>query len=432
MDGMVFGYNFLYKTSIRIPTRAFPVIDHYLSEPKLENSLPSHYVGGDPWLRILKEAGFVIESNLDELNLIRFRYNQNLFSNENLHLVILPTLWCNFDCSYCFEFKEKKFLGKELGNDLVAWFDKRFRNKRAITVHWFGGEPLLAKEIIINMTEQFKAFCNEIGAVYNAGLTTNGYLLDQKFIDMLNPLNIETVHVTLDGDEKAHDNLRRKRNSGEGTFSQIYENIIKFCKTETSTQLILRLNCCDENYEGIAKMLDYFPNIVRERALIYFRWVFANEASGNRDFSCAQRGELPYLGLSKLYEEAIELGWRTTNPTQFEFYGHCLADFTDFYFIDPDGNVFLCPKSFMSEDSAGSIVNGDLKLKNTGDYYDWYAANPFNDQECMECKILPMCCGGCRKKRVAGCRGCLEEKEALDLFVRNLIRQKNHNSLREL
>ena len=42
---------------------------------------------------------------------------------------------------------------------------------------WFGGEPLLAKEVIYRLSEAFIARTHDAGIAYTANIITNGYLL---------------------------------------------------------------------------------------------------------------------------------------------------------------------------------------------------------------------------------------------------------------
>lgn len=108
-DGTYYGYNFLYRTIVRIPSHAFSAVDQLLSAASSKRF--EEYTSGESAempsesLQALREAYFLIPRNLDELALIKFRYFRSLFANNSLSLIVLPTLRCNFSCPYCFEFK---------------------------------------------------------------------------------------------------------------------------------------------------------------------------------------------------------------------------------------------------------------------------------------------------------------------------------------
>jgi uncharacterized protein len=429
-DDNYFGYNVLYRTIIRIPSDAFPLVTHFFSE----NSSETEFLGNATtasfrlplqWMAALQEAHFIIDAGFDELSYIKFTYYRSLYANDSLSLVLLPTMWCNFSCPYCFEYKKSIFMKSDVEKALVNWIESSFKHKKYIHIAWFGGEPLLAKKTILTLTNQIKAFASSIGAEYEATLTTNGYLMDQKFIESIPSLGIKHVQVTLDGDKADHDTSRMLRN-GAGSFDRIFRNIVMFCKTTEDCDLTLRINCTDENYKGIEKLLERFPTVVRARAKIFFRWIWPNKATGYREFASKQRGTEPYRGLAQLYATARAFGWRARNPHLNKGYGYCEVDYLDHYNIDPYGNIYLCSFTFEEADSIGSLLQGKDVIRPHGldTYVRWYSANPFQDDECVECILLPVCVGGCRKTRTEGGKECIEEKGSLDLFFRDVIGQK--------
>lgn len=51
----------------------------------------------------LKRGQFLIDDDIDELELLRFRILSSRFDNRNLYMTITPTMNCNFNCIYCYE-----------------------------------------------------------------------------------------------------------------------------------------------------------------------------------------------------------------------------------------------------------------------------------------------------------------------------------------
>ena len=45
-------------------------------------------------------------------------------------------------------------------------------------VTWFGGEPLVGKKPLLELSDQFIERCDRANVEYAAGIITNGYLLD--------------------------------------------------------------------------------------------------------------------------------------------------------------------------------------------------------------------------------------------------------------
>lgn len=419
-ENKVIGYNFLYRTIIQMPLEVYSLIEPLFNNSTAISDLSiSHQKKlTDEWLQSLTDTGFLIEQDIDELNILRFRYYRSLFDSKALSLIILPTLWCNLNCPYCFEFKKPIFMKDEVQDAIMNWLNQRFRDKRQIHVAWFGGEPLLAKKTIFKLTDRLQDFCRRIGANYSASLTTNGYYFDEDFQNSLKDLQIKNVQVTFDGDQKDHDLLRTRRN-GKGSFEKIFTNVVSFCKSNSPTRLSIRVNVGDANYSGIPNLLERFPPPVREKATLFFRWIWANEASGFREFAKEKQGSESFQGLAKLYAIARQLGWQTRNPHNDLRDGYCEVDYLDHYDISPEGNVFLCTHTYDADEALGSLmIDDDLRRKEAlNKQAAWYGASPWDDPECLSCKLLPVCLGGCRKSRVAGNRPCIEEKGSLDAYT---------------
>lgn len=114
------------------------------------------------------------------------------------------------------------------------------------------------------------------------------------------------------------------------------------------------------------------------------------------------------------------------NPNDKISDGYCEVDYLDFFTIGPDGDIYLCSHTFEKSDAIGSILNKKdyIFSDKISSYTRWYAANPFEDPHCIQCKLLPICSGGCRKARFEGRRECIEEKLSIDLFVKNIIESR--------
>lgn len=429
----ILGYNFLYRSVIQFPIELHLQHKGLLAYLSGKISIIDLTELKPEWLETLKSMHFIVSEELDEISLIKFQYNRNLYNSDNLRLTILPTLWCNLDCPYCFEFKKPDFMSIEIEDALVRWIEANFPNKRHIHVSWFGGEPLLAKETIIRLSRRIKDFTNRIHATYTASMVTNGYYFDREFQKLLPELNLHNIQITLDGDQEDHDHFRRGRN-GKGSFDTIYQNIIDFAEiNDTDAQLTIRVNCTDKNYRGIPKLLERFPENVKKKTQIFFRWVWPNEASGYKEFAEQLSSEEPFKPIYDAYEKSNHSGWVTKNPNNDYTCGYCEVDYLDQFNVDPRGNLYLCTHTFHESESIGSVLDGKNYIRpDTHSFYSqWYAANPFDDLECVACKLLPVCFGGCRKYRVNGNKQCPDEKRSINLHTKNIITEKlSRNSSR--
>lgn len=138
-----------------------------------------------PIIGLLARRGAIC--NFDELAAIEAESHIGVVKAPTLGLVLCPTLGCNFDCPYCFENHYAGKMSAEVQDDDVALAGRMIDASapERMKVTWFGGEPLLAPEIVESLSQRLIALADERGIEYDAGIITNGYLLDQDIVDML-------------------------------------------------------------------------------------------------------------------------------------------------------------------------------------------------------------------------------------------------------
>ena len=95
--------------------------------------------------------------------------------NLTLHL----TDNCNMDCSYCVREKCPKDMTEEV---LFKACDLAFSKGQRAGLCFFGGEPLLKKDLIYKALDYCEKKSAETGIAFECKMTTNGTLLDEEFI----------------------------------------------------------------------------------------------------------------------------------------------------------------------------------------------------------------------------------------------------------
>jgi uncharacterized protein len=69
------------------------------------------------------------------------------------------------------------------------------------------------------------------------------------------------------------------------------------------------------------------------------------------------------------------------------------------YAIDPSGNIYKCIEHLGNEQYAmGNILNKNISVLKIAKSF--FEENPFDDEECSNCKIFPICGGGCPLDRI--------------------------------
>lgn len=51
----------------------------------------------------LKQGGFVLDDEVDELKILKYVYNSNKYNRTGIGFTVAPTMHCNFACTYCYE-----------------------------------------------------------------------------------------------------------------------------------------------------------------------------------------------------------------------------------------------------------------------------------------------------------------------------------------
>lgn len=71
----------------------------------LNRSVVPYTEQDDNMLDYLKENGFLVNADFDEVAFLKYYNYKVRFAEDYLSLTIAPTLSCNFDCPYYFENK---------------------------------------------------------------------------------------------------------------------------------------------------------------------------------------------------------------------------------------------------------------------------------------------------------------------------------------
>jgi uncharacterized protein len=159
-----------------------------------------------------------------------------------LHLILLPTEQCNFRCTYCYEDFDLGRMRPELVRGIKTLVDRRIDDLLAVSLSWFGGEPLAARDIVFDIAEHVQRRCQARGVTNLGGhLTTNGYLLDLATVERLCAAEQRTAQISLDGLGAVHDRSRPLA-SGRGSFQRIWDNLLAIRASGHDFRVSLRIH----------------------------------------------------------------------------------------------------------------------------------------------------------------------------------------------
>lgn len=388
---------------------------------ELENLKNNKKCNKEDLMEALKQGAMLVDDNIDEDDLLKIQHSIAKLDNQSLGLTIAPTLECNFACSYCFEEGYRhNTMSEEVQNAVVDFVKKQKDSIKNIGISWYGGEPLLALDIIESFTSSFLEITGE-DIDYSAGMVTNGYNLTQKVAKRLKELKIKKIQVTLDGHKEIH-NKRRMLLNGQGTFDKIINNI-KNCYD--IIPISVRINVDKANIQYLDKLIETFEKLdLKNKVNLYLAPVedAFNTCSNSQCLTMSDFSREEALFLKKIVDKGFN---NISIPLPSS--SNCGAVLLNSYVIDPKGDLYKCWNHIgREEDKVGDIFNGPKFNKNLS---KWILFNPFESEECSSCEFMPVCLGGCPfHKVVHGKNKCRSIKHnvplILDLF--NEVKEKNN------
>lgn len=340
-------------------------------------------------LRTLHDQGFMVDSNDTELNKYRYIYYSKMFDRRSMAITIAPTMCCNFGCSYCFEGESKTMptMKKDVEDALVHYIIAQSKTKE-IMLNWFGGEPLLAFKAIKSVCDRL----NDAGVAFSSSMVTNGSLLTADVAGSLAPLHLTHLQITIDGTASTHDK-RRYYKGGAPSFADIISNIHGLMEL-TDIQLAVQVGVDNTNpsaYEDLYEFMEReFPQEIHSHRIVMGCNNIQNRTGFDHTGVCMTDRQLFEKG-AKAVAEGRYPELMTSMPGRSL---PCMHRCASQPVIDPEGNVYCCLEHLgHREMSIGSIASGNVSLGKMADMF--FEGDPFDDDECRSCPVLPVCGGGC-------------------------------------
>lgn len=352
----------------------------------------------------LIRRSFFVSDSVDELDAICKRHRIECDAVRGLNLTIAASLACNFGCSYCSQDRELGHMSSDIADRLVQFVRRMLPDKTALSVTWYGGEPLLNKPVVERLSREFLNICKDGRSRYSAFMITNGYRLNKATAKALAKSKIRDFQITIDGDRKVHDR-NRPLLGGQGTYDIVLKNVCDILPDVKSIALrinVLRSTMLEvaETYRALSRLADAHKNLY-----VYLARVFDTGDGGvsAEDFLSPDEfarfvEELDASAESEPEDDLV--------PAPIESY--CCADRLDSFVVDPAGNLFKC---------WNSVGRGDESIGHVASYTAapnrWLQFDPTEDLECRDCKFLPICLGGCpdvRFESKGGRKECCSEK----------------------
>lgn len=381
-----------------------------LSETELEECNPA-------FAEALLQNGFAVESNVSELNMIRYDSLRARFGSQVLALTILPTIDCNFGCKYCYEKDVLSHLNMddEIKAALISYIETNIFMGGRLEVCWYGGEPLLALDTIVDISEKILNICKEKQVEYKASIVTNGYLLSKETADILIQCGIDNMQITLDGLEETH-NRRRCLKNGEKTYHVIWENILALQKYRDRLHVNLRVNVDKGNREAVEMVKQQISSLNMEDFIYVYPGKVMDMDGCYSKGDCFNQREFAQLELEfdQMHPERLVCKYPKPRPNV------CCADCNTALVVTANGDLFKCWKDVGRKDRRIGNLKSDANY-NEELLYQYLLFDATQSTTCKKCKYLPICMGGCPHDRANGENGCTLYKYTLEAYLKQLV-----------
>lgn len=363
----------------------------FISEEQFEGLRNgSNTVFSDSQLEILSKKGFLSDEN--EFSTDHLLHSNHQSQPDVFALYLILTEECNMQCTYCsqssFRTRErmKNMSSETVESVLGKFYSVATERKRTIVL--YGGEPTLNRDGI----EKVVAYVREKRNDWNTEIVifTNGILLDDAFIDLLQKGNVYVI-LSMDGDEKTNDTFRRY--GQEGSFKYINMSIDKF--KEKRIQFGFSLTIASHNIDRLDEIVKFFieeyhPFSIGINPLHY---VPEGRACVSVDFDYASEKMIDAYKVAAEYGVYIEQIMRRVRP--FVMSTPRLKDCPScggMVRVLPDGSFGPCGH-FMEEERERE--DADYKFEKSRVMQKWNSRINVRIDECESCPAIALCGGGC-------------------------------------
>ncbi|ENM5926910.1 anaerobic sulfatase maturase [Vibrio mimicus] len=335
---------------------------------------------------------------------------------------------CNIQCDYCF-YLEKQHLYKEINQQVMpestlkAFIAQNIEanNSDEVSFIWQGGEPTLAGldfyRRVVEIQHEYKGKKN----ITNF-FQTNGIALNDSWCRFFKKNNF-IVGISIDGPKHLHD-LYRKTKKNNGTFDKVMCGIYLLKKYQINFNTLTVINDANVEFpleiyaflkETGSSYLQFIPLVERKSEVptkegLYFVDPDHTQAKVTKwSVSPHQYGQF----LTRIFDEWVTNDVGKVYVQMFEVtlaawmgLGNSLCIFSDscqgYVAMEANGDVYGCDHFVYPHYLLGNIHQNSLQEICTSNKAVLFGQKKsMLNRQCLNCKFLPVCGGGCPKHRFA-------------------------------
>lgn len=375
------------------------------------------------FIRSLYDLGIIVEQGEDEFLKFDYIRKRSITNDDSIKsFIIIPTTRCNARCFYCFageDTKTQKTMGPETISDVVSFIVSQLRPNDEIIYRWFGGEPLLADDIIDEIVKRVHKLAPHND--YHSIITTNSSLMSNELLDRAVELwHLKKVQIPIDGYREQHDKRKKYINEEGNQYEHIVSLIGKLLDKGVYTTC--RFNMDMGNINDLRSVLKDLKKYANNKHF-YFQPIPLHTPKNTKNLN-NYVGKDNYHSFYRsiyaiLFEEGYLMDINRLLPRREQ--SVCTAMLNNYFLINADGYLFRCDQELhCRENSVGHCREGVIHNANLRRWLDDSLA-----EECIRCEFLPICQGGCKFYRMRNdpnLSPCVEHKFIFDILMEIVYR----------
>ena len=317
----------------------------------------------------LEENFFLKGQEQQAINHVLFDIDES----KGLTLFINPTWQCNLRCKHCFVLdKLVKKDNEELNVGDLVKFVKAYKNKypkiEKVKVVFVGGEVALVTDKCLEVAYRLK----NIDLDFDFSLTTNGTILDDKFIELIGLCSY--FIVSLDGNEQSN-NEQRKSLENINPFECTMNNIKELVRLGNREKMLVSAALNDDILKNKEILVSFYSQLLMAGVL-------------KKNINVGSIVPQPrFEEINNTFKFFFENGYFTRPCCKYR--GGRL------FFIDNHNKVYCDYFQDYSKSLLGSLTDQiDVIVENHKNVIRKQMP-VLNDDKCKTCPVLGVCWGRC-------------------------------------
>lgn len=325
----------------------------------------------------------------DNETISKITANKQHFS-ELRHVNLILTNACNLSCKYCYEQHNRDY-GRFTTESLKKVYDFLIsaNNIDGKMLQFFGGEPLIQKDLILKFIKENKKVLADNINKCRISIVTNGLLLTDEFIEEYFANEFVAMLISLDTDDASIDHREISQEDIDGIIAQLGK-IPNYHKE--NKHVCIRCTISRETVGRLESFVDkIYKNGIRN---IVIHPLTMSSYQGEIIWTDEQWRTLEYT-IVKLFEKYPELVIQFSEGVGTRKQSNCMVG-SDMIAVDGSGDYAGCyfftnQKAALSQTVLGNIFNDEIftdRYKAFQKEYD----NMFDvDEQCQTCDLKGYC-----------------------------------------